>query len=524
MRVRFLLSLAVAALCCFAVSADAVAKPDSTRVLILYDSSGEYGWIGAIHARMLANLLGHFPVSYRASRVEAYRKGDINRYSVTFYLGSTYDNPLPPSFAEDVMTSTKPICWFKYNLWQLAWTDARFPTKFGFTFNWLDWTGYDTIYYQGETFTKYQADPELGLVWVLYPSICTEVATACRTDENTVEYAPYIVHGSNLWYVADLPFSYISEEDRYIIFADLLHDILGISHPESKRALVRIEDVDPNTDPNSLRAIANYLYSEGVPFAVSVVPVYSDPLGYYSGGVPEVNRLSWEPQLVAALKYMVSKGGSIVLHGYTHQYDSTANPYNGVTGDDFEFYRVQTDALGNLLYSGPVPEDSKVWVRGRVSSGLAEFKACGLRAVAWETPHYAASATDYLFIASQFTQTIQRVLYFGIANPPSGFKGTHPVDPTYFGGQFFPYVVSRDIYGQKVVPENLGNIEPEPWFGYPARLPADLLRAAEKNLLVRDGWASFYFHPFYDITYLQETVEGIKTLGYTFVSLGSYPR
>ncbi|UCC67079.1 MAG: DUF2334 domain-containing protein, partial [Armatimonadota bacterium] len=117
----------------------------------------------------------------------------------------------------------------------------------------------------------------------------------------------------------------------------------------------------------------------------------------------------------------------------------------------------------------------------------------------------------------KFPLTIQRVLYFDLRVPASGFKGNG--DPTYFGGQFFPYVIGKDIYGQKIAPENLGSYEPDPWEGYRMWLVEDILRSAEKNAALRDAWASFYFHPFYELTALQEIVEGIEALGFTFVPL-----
>jgi hypothetical protein len=43
------------------------------------------------------------------------------------------------------------------------------------------------------------------------------------------------------------------------------------------------------------------------------------------------------------------------------------------------------------------------------------------------------------------------------------------------------------------------------------------LLAAKVNLVVRDGFAAFYFHTFLDLDLLKETVEGIGALGYTFV-------
>ena len=45
-------------------------QPAANSVLILYDNSGEYGWVGGIHARLLANLLGHFPVPCQAKPIE----------------------------------------------------------------------------------------------------------------------------------------------------------------------------------------------------------------------------------------------------------------------------------------------------------------------------------------------------------------------------------------------------------------------------------------------------------------------
>jgi len=199
------------------------------------------------------------------------------------------------------------------------------------------------------------------LVWVVVPSICQEIASASRTTATGVESIPYVVYGGNLWYVADLPFSYVSEEDRYLVLCDLLYDILGITPPNTQRAIYRIEDVEPTADPAKLRAIADYLSSRNVPFAASVIPVFADPFGVYNAGVADYDQLSWEPELVDALKYMVSKGGRIILHGYTRQYDTTANPYNGVTGDDFEIYRVRLDTNGATLYTGPLPGDSQKW-------------------------------------------------------------------------------------------------------------------------------------------------------------------
>jgi uncharacterized protein YdaL len=110
-----------------------------------------------------------------------------------------------------------------------------------------------------------------------------------------------------------------------------------------------------------------------------------------------------------------------------------------------------------------------------------------------------------------FSSRYDRGLYF------PGVLSGGAVDHTKLVGQFFPYAV-RDVYGTALVPENLGNIEPEPFNNHPARLPADLVAAAQANLVVRDGVASFFYHPYLGTGYLKQTVEGVQALGYTFVS------
>src|SRR5215470_9431872 len=81
--------------------------------------------------------------------------------------------------------------------------------------------------------------------------------------------------------------------------------------------------------------------------------------------------------------------------------------------------------------------------------------------------------------------------------------------------------VSRTYTGARYWPTPWAGIEPQPFFQFPARLPTDVIADAQRNLVVRDGVAAFFFHP-EDFTnranYLQTTVQGLKALGYTFVS------
>lgn len=535
----------------------ATAHAATGQCLVLYDADGQWGWIGNVHSSLLVNLLGRFlpPGSSTNTTVRKsisqYQAGDTERYSATFYLGSVYDSALPKAFLDDVMKTTKPVVWFKYNIHQLAWTapDA-FRERFGLAlYGNVSWPTYTNVRYKGRVIPRSPLDPEVSWMDPVDPAKAQAVAMI-EDSAGSGWPIPYITRSGNFWYVGDIPFSYISEEDRYMVFADVLFDILGVNHPETRRALIRIEDVDPTADPADLRRVADLLSSQGVPFGVGVIPMFRDPLGAYNGGAAQSLNMSASKEVIAALKYMQSKGGELFMHGTTHQYDKTANPYNAVTGDDFEFFRVTENPDHTLTYVGPVPGDSASWCSGVVSKGQKELSRSGLSVVGFEAPHYAASATDYKVFSRKFSLTWHRALYFesqpvtsrtasggspattskvkksGDSLQPTASGSTAPPPPLNFGGQFFPYVVTKDIYGQKILPENLGNIEPERWpdpvLGpFPTRFPADIIRAANANLVVRDAWASFFFHPFLPINYLADTIAGIQSAGYTFVKPSS---
>ena len=185
-----------------------------------------------------------------------------------------------------------------------------------------------------------------------------------------------------------------SETDRYRL-ADLLFDALAPRTRERHRALVRLEDINPRTDTSDLRAAADYLHSNGIPFGFGVSPYYRDPQGRQDE--PRELALRDAPELVATLKYLQRKGGVLVGHGYTHQWDGASNPYNGITGDDVEFYRVTETKDGQVQQLGPLPgDDSAAWAEHRIVAANREFEAAGISPPRiFEFPHYAASDRGY---------------------------------------------------------------------------------------------------------------------------------
>jgi len=517
------------------------------KTLVLYDEPAQdnsFKKLGLSYAIMLRNLIGHFNSTVDLVPVQNYTPGKLNNYSATFYMGSYYDNPVPASFLADVntnykSTSPKTVVWFKYNLWQLAWNGAyQFTPTTGITF--LDIKGlnavpssanpapgfYDTVTYKGNPMVKYyqyngstvQADPEMGATTVAAPA--QALVSITNSKSNTT--LPYVVKSGAFWYFADLPFSYIGPRDRYLVLADMLHDILGVNHAEDHRGLVRFEDVGALVTVASMRTLTDYMFSKRIPFAIAAIPHYMDPLGAYNGGVAQSVPMSQASNLNRALTYAIPRGGQIVMHGYTHQYGNRKNPHTGVSGDDFEFW--------NIVQNTPVAEEgsSTAWAVARLRAGKQQMAAQGYAPFAWEAPHYQSSPMSIRAAKQEFAKTYQRVVYYTSDLPDLVGSASKPRD--FAVGQFFPYFIKQDYYGQQIVPENLGNIEynicsvdPSSCFDYTWQ---DLELNAKYALVVRDGFGSFFFHPFWleptlgtpGYADFQKLMNSMTTMGYRWVS------
>jgi uncharacterized protein YdaL len=508
--------------------------------LVLYDTTNTFGWLGELYAIGAGNLATHFG-KVTAEPVVDYQAGQVNDYTATIYLGSTYNEPIPGSFLNDVLSTSKPVIWVGDNIWQLSGTpgsttDAAFQAAYGWdpSTSYFDTTdSIGSVGYKGHDFTR-SASNAAGILapHITTPSAVTVLASAnCATTcagiaQTTGSSFPWAISSHNLMYAGEIPFSFMSLTDRYVAFSDMLFDDLAPAAVPSHLAMIRLEDISPESSPANLESFASYLKSQGIPFSMAVIPLYEDPAGYYNNGTPVSQSLPGSP-IVPAIRTAVNDGGTIVQHGYTHQYSNVDNPFTGVTGDDFEFYRAQCATSATAPYTfqapcpnsdyvvetGPVSGDSQLWATTRALLGKTLFTLAGLPAPAmWTTPHYAASAADYAGIGTAYSTRYEQELFFG------GQLTGGTIDYTHAFGQFFPYEV-HDLYGTTIIPENLGDYEPAELNNNPPRTVQDILGEAQLNTAVTQGVASFFIHPDYDpLPVLEQIVQGIKADGYTFVS------
>jgi uncharacterized protein YdaL len=421
-------------------------------------------------ARMVGNLLGHFDLSADVRCATDYHPGDGANYRAVFYVQLEPGLSPPAALVSDVPRLKRPVCWLGGGLSSLH------PEKLGVTAGpYAGHSPFDHVRYRGAFLTR--SEPELFSVRISDPARAQVLATAVSGAREQ----PYAVRSGSFWYFGDTGVLNAAEDDRVLAFADLLHDVLGVRHAPSRTALVRIEDVSVDSDPQRLRQIADLFAARRVPFLVALIPVYRNPAKNVS--LP----MSAKPEFVEAIRYMMSRGGSIVMHGGSHQ-------YHGISADDAEFFDMEAQK--------PIPEDSDAYVESKVGLGLRELLQDGVPPLAWETPHYLASQRDYRVLARIFDTSVEQKL----------------VCDSFDYEQYFPYALRRDRFGQQVIPENLGFVPRDD-----LNHAEDLLRYAKAHTVVRDSSIGFFFHPFLDLSRLARLVDGVRGEGYTFLDLKQTP-
>jgi uncharacterized protein YdaL len=198
-----------------------------------------------------------------------------------------------------------------------------------------------------------------------------------------------------------------------------------------------------------------------------------------------------------------------------------------------------------------------------LKSGWELLNSVGITPVAWLTPHYQASPLDFVLFGQVFHWNIGRVVYFPHQNKQEGrlpddltfdvgdtsnhesrldiLEKTEVTFPRELkpSGQFFPYEIWGDVYGQRLIPENLGNVQP--FLNeqvHKTQNINDMLECAKRNRVLRDHWASLFIHPVLilpsweeglgeypgDGRPVLELLNGIQALGYEFIDLKDWTK
>lgn len=478
----------------------------SKNTLILYDTSTDFGWMGEVYALQAANLASHFGDRITLPVVE-YKANMIESYDAVMYLGSIYGEPIPPSFVRDIKKTKKPVMWVGENIWQLDAIE-NMAVQYGFRPTRYNDQEIKHVLYKEIALSRSTKNAKIVNVAVRSNSDAKILAEAVLSSGRKI---PWSVQSKNFIYVTEVPFNYVVEGDRYLVFCDLLFELLDPQRPTRHRAIVRLEDVSPISSPTKLKSIADMLHKLDVPFTLATVAHYIDPKGG-PGNTHFERKMHEAPAVVDALKYMLKKNGHIIVHGYTHQYEDVPNPYRGNSVGDYEFFMSRIDENNVVHLTGPVPKDSTEWATERGQLAIDEFAKAGLKTTdVFEYPHYAGSGVSSRALSKLFPRANHRGMYFPGSLHGKNENTSRPLE------QYFPYVV-RDVFNWVKIPENMGHFVPDQYHGRDARGVEQMLINARALMVVRDNVSSFFYHKIYGEKNLKTLVNEMKKMGYTFIS------
>ncbi|HLX11862.1 MAG TPA: hypothetical protein VKS81_03535, partial [Bacteroidota bacterium] len=222
-RVLFLLSSLVFLLSATFTTTASGQQQKRKQILIMFEGADVPLNLGRGDARQLAMLLGHFDVDYKLEAMQAYKPGDLFNYDIGFFIGFSKKYDPPDRFLKDVFAARKQFVWMNTGFDRFS---ERYDvsSKFGFRFASFDTASvFDIVRSNGKTFTK--GEQNLNIISITNSDQVEVLATAYSTGKRKEE--SYILRSGNFMYIADSPFAEATETDRYLLFADMLHDILG---------------------------------------------------------------------------------------------------------------------------------------------------------------------------------------------------------------------------------------------------------------------------------------------------------
>lgn len=289
---------------------------------------------------------------------------------------------------------------------------------------------------------------------------------------------------------------------KSILFGEVLHDIFNVHHDTKHPAYIRLEDVHPLVDPNNLKQIGEILKEKNIPYMVAVIPVYTNP------ETGEKHHFSNSPKLLKVLKEMQRNGGSIVLHGYTHQFRDSE------TGEGFEFWDVEHNtpiyALPNepftLLkesnfdtkaeyesYIDNLKQFERDYIETKLTRGIQELVTYGLYPLAFEAPHYTMSQNGYTVVSEYFSTYVGHIQISD--------RDWKVMDTT-------PYITSPSfLNGMQLLPETLGYVKPDD-----SEAVQNMMKEAKRFQLTKDGMLAAFYHPYLGVEGFKELIEEMERL------------
>lgn len=454
--------------------------PDIKTLVIFTSESGEMDE----HQRLLDLALGHFTenITYKSS--EEITPNDLEGKTHLVYYGQA-EATLPLQVSQVVSSFEGPTMAMGHNIEQLGESYSFLKVDGEAVVTQLDYVG-------DEAKTR-EIEPNL-----LVETTSDESATPLVQGRGQEGQFPLITHSDkNYYYASDTllpPYS--------VYFSQALNTFFDKETIDVTPAYIRLEDVHPLSDPEHLMDVAEELAARDIPYLIAVIPVYTNSetgKDYHFGDSPEV---------LDALRYMQANGGSVVLHGYTHQFRESE------TGEGFEFWDVEHQSP---IYHGPEedftllsPEDfqnqedydaymeankqvERTYIEDRLTRGVQELTNYGIYPLAFEAPHYTMSQHGYTVVSDMFSTYVGQIQLS---------------DENWEIMNSTPYASKPTMLnGMRLLPETIGYVQPE------SEIPVEeMMTEADLYQVTEGGMVAGFYHPYLGVAGLQELLNEMEQI------------
>lgn len=441
------------------------------KVLIVHDNFNSFLYDNNI-IYSVRELLGAFNAKVKIIDLDNYKEKEIYNYDYVFVIAVDEEVNKKCFFIEDLKKYNKKICWIGKGIDIFLQNNPKYKMKYIGTKRDITET-----YYSNKKSMNISNMEKFYLESNKYFTILNPYSTDTKIYaylSNGQDYFPYIINEKNLWHISEIDNNSII----FYIFSDVLNDIFEVNKFEKEKVFIRIEDMNPLIDIDKLKSIADFLYSEDIPFIISLVPIVMDSKTGYTTGISD------KKEFIETIKYMQKKGGSIILYGYINQ--------NSKKEKIKESYKFKNQKVSNSLNF-----DMQKYVYDKVGKNLDECVKNHIYPLGFGATHYDMDIREYKELKKYF----------------STYVGQYQNNNKFIFNAY-PYILKDTEIFNIFIPENLGNIENNSslW-----------LREIQENFrrisIVRGYTAGVFFNPNMDINYLKNLVDYFKSQNVNFLDL-----
>ncbi len=240
----------------------------------------------------------------------------------------------------------------------------------------------------------------------------------------------------------------------------------------NKPALIRLEDITAGSDYaagedlHKLRIVADLMYSRELPFHIAWIPRYKKPTAGIDNDLLKESNM-YNADFLFTLDYLISRGGIVGLHGYTHQYGD---------GESVEASEFGNEGNPDIKFA-----------KRRVKEAIDTAGKLNIPFSFFESPHYSITEAQQAEIESNFDY---------IFEPAQGVWNNKPYlskrnNKTIYVPAPWGYVQDKDVENMLVK-----------------------IRSKEKNSL-----GALFYHPYKEFEFIELSKSGYPDYAYSEESM-----